>query len=509
MKLIIGAFFSCLLLLLSAPGFDMGSLGWFAWVPFLYVLKNEKLTLRHTVLVFFMFAFLSSFAVLFWVRHVAYLGLFLLSFYFSLMFALSALAVFYLSRKTTVSFALVFAVVFTSFEYLRGVLFTGFPWFLMGWTQYDFPHMIQIASVTGVYGVSFVILLVNGLLCEFFIRIGEKGRNKYVLLILSLLLAGGNYFYGMYSLDKHDKKNDTGVFKIFAVQGNVFPSLIWDPVYSREKFNKYADLTSDNYSDDCDMIVWPEGAIDGEIRYHDDNFQFVKDTAVAKNKPFLLQSNDVIFGENSSYYNAAFLFSEEGKLKDVYYKIHLVPFGEYTPFRKYISFLSKFVPIPENFTAGKEVKLFDFSMGEVKIKAAPLVCFEDVFPSHVRQFMKSGADIMINVTNDGWFKKSFAPFQHMALSLFRAVEHNRPMIRVANTGISCAVDGAGRIVSRLTDSEGKSLCRDAAGILKVRLKQDSGITFYTRFGDVFAFSMMFIFFIFAILAFKSKKDLEI
>lgn len=508
MKLILGAVLSCLLLLFSAPGFDIGYLGWFAWVPFLYTVHNEKLTMQKTATVFFVFAFFASFSVLFWVRHVAYLGLFLLSFYFAVLFTLSGLSVFYFSRRLAFSFGLIFAVVFTCFEYLRGVLFTGFPWFLMGWTQYESHYMIQLASVTGVYGVSFVVLLVNGLLSEFFIRIGEKGKSRYLLILLSLMLVCGNYLYGYYSVYKYDKKIDEGEFKIFAVQGNVFPSLVWDPVYSKEKFNKYAKITQDRYEGNADMIVWPEGAVDGEIRYSDDNFKFIKDTSVLTGKPFLLQSNDIQWAEETYYYNAAFLFSSEGELRDTYYKIHLVPFGEYTPFRKYISFLSKFVPIPENFTAGTEVKLFDFGMGEKQIKAAPLVCFEDVFPSHVRKFMKLGADMMVNVTNDGWFRKSFAPFQHMALSLFRTVEHKRPMIRVANTGISCAIDGAGRIVSVLADSEGKSLCRDAAGILKVKVKQDGGITFYARFGDVFSFSMMFIFFIFAILAFKSKKSVE-
>lgn len=510
MRLFVGAFFSCMLLLLCAPGADFGVLGWIAWVPFVYTLREKELNLRETAVVFFVFGFFVSLAVLFWVRHVAYLGLFLLSFYFAMHFVLSGVVTIYLYRKTNVPFSLIFAVVFTLSEYLRGVLFTGFPWFLMGWSQYDFPSMIQFAKIGGVYGVSFIVLLVNGFLCDFVCGLMKKIKNKYVFLVLAVCVVLINFIYGSYEIKEYDKKTDLGEFKVFAVQGNVYPSLFWNPAYSYNKFDKYKRMTLDLFNSDVDMIIWPEGAVDGELRYHEANFEFIRNTAVNFNRPFFLQSNDLLYkGGKSLYYNSVFLFSAEGSLVDNYYKNHLVPFGEYTPLRKYISFLSKFVPIPENFTPGNEIKLLDFPMGDKAIKAAPLICFEDIFPSHVGKFMRLGADVMVNVTNDGWFKKSFAPFQHMALASFRAVENSRPLIRVANTGISCSIDGVGRLASVLADGEGKSLCRDAAGVLKVRVKDDKQISFYTANGDVFIFSVMLIFFIFVILALKNKKVSEV
>lgn len=510
MQLLVGAVLSAVLLLLSAPGIDMGLLGFVAYVPFMYVLLGKKYDSRKLMYILFAFGFVSSFVVLFWIKNVAYLGLFLMSFYFAMWFVLSGYFTFFIYNRTNISFALVFAVVFTLSEYLKGVLFSGFPWFLAAWTQYGIPQNIQLASLGGVYMVSFLVLLVNGFICEFLFEFFVRKNKAYVYLFFAVLLITVNAVYGSLCIKNYDALVDKGVFKIYAVQGNVYPSLFWNPAYSEAKFAKYADMTEGVFDTGCDMLVWPEGAIDGELRYLEENYEYVRDTAVSLKKPFFVQSNDMLFdGEKSSYYNSVFLFSEKGELADFYYKNHLVPFGEYTPLRRYISWMRKFVPIPENFTAGTEIKNFSVPFLQDKIKIAPLICFEDIFPKHVRKFAGADTDMMLNVTNDGWFKKSYAPFQHMALASFRAVENRLPLARVTNTGITCVVDGAGRVVSLLKNKKGKSLCVDASGILNVPLKDKKERTFYNRNGDIFAFSVMFMFLIFVILGLKNKSSAEV
>ncbi|MCX5679677.1 MAG: apolipoprotein N-acyltransferase, partial [Candidatus Omnitrophica bacterium] len=195
--------------------------------------------------------------------------------------------------------------------------------------------------------------------------------------------------------------------------------------------------------------------------------------------------------------NSAVLFSGEGRIVDRYDKIHLVPFGEYVPLKKLFSFVEKFARSPiGDFSPGKEYKVFKFfierrSASEdatwkllKKAKFSCLICFEDIFPDLTRQFVRSGAVFLVNITNDAWFGKTSAPYQHMQCSVFRAVENRVNVVRAANTGLSCFIDQKGR-VNAVVESGGRSLFMDGFKTYDIILTPTR--TFYTAYGDVFTY----------------------
>jgi apolipoprotein N-acyltransferase len=182
-----------------------------------------------------------------------------------------------------------------------------------------------------------------------------------------------------------------------------------------------------------------------------------------------------------TYYNSAILLSAQGKHLCRYDKIHLVPFGEYIPFNKLLSFLETIVPIGE-FSRGKIFTVFPFPD-----KFSVLICFEDLFPEISRQFVKRGAGLLVNITNDAWFGKTSAPYQHLQASVLRAVENRRFLVRAANTGISGFIDPGGKIISLLADPQGEE--RFISAYATQTIYSQEKLTFYTRFGDLFLFSL--------------------
>ena len=196
-------------------------------------------------------------------------------------------------------------------------------------------------------------------------------------------------------------------------------------------------------------------------------------------------------------HNSALLFSGDGRVVDKYDKIHLVPFGEYVPFKKVLSFVEKFARSPiGDFSAGKKCTVFKFFVERrsgddsqawkllKKVKFSCLICFEDIFPGLTRQFVKNGAVFLVNITNDAWFGRSSAPYQHAQCSVFRAVENRVNVIRAANTGLSCFIDQKGRIADKV-ESGGKDLFIDGYRVRDITLTQTR--TFYTAYGDVFVY----------------------
>jgi apolipoprotein N-acyltransferase len=187
----------------------------------------------------------------------------------------------------------------------------------------------------------------------------------------------------------------------------------------------------------------------------------------------------VISGKDAGDYNSALLFLKDGKLSAQYNKMHLVAFGEFIPFEKYLSWLRRVFPITGNFISGDEYTIFNLPPN-----FGVLICFEDIFPYISRRFVKDGADFMINITNDAWFGKTCAAYQHAANSVFRAIENRRPFVRSANTGLSCFIDRTGRIYDKI-NSQGRDLFVQGYKTAAIVNMPSEPFTFYTRFGDIF------------------------
>jgi apolipoprotein N-acyltransferase len=225
----------------------------------------------------------------------------------------------------------------------------------------------------------------------------------------------------------------------------------------------------------------------GPVLQDQESYKFVMDLAASAETDFLLGTIDE---EDGDVYNAALLVSDGGDRVQVYRKVHLVPFGEYVPGRHAVPLLAQIVgdQVPGDFKAGKEHTVFTLTNHEIQV--APLICFEDTIGELTRQFVlptdtSPGANLLVDMTNDGWFQHSGGSQQHLANALFRCVETHRPMVRAANTGVTCFVNEFGRLTQKLQDDKGSTFTE---GVLtgEVKVPTEHDLTFYTRHGELFA-----------------------
>jgi len=234
-------------------------------------------------------------------------------------------------------------------------------------------------------------------------------------------------------------------------------------------------------------LIWPESSMPGPVLEERETYQFVMNLAASAESDLLLGAIDEDKGD---VYNAALLVSDGGEQVQVYRKLHLVPFGEYVPGRHRVPLLARIIgdQVPGDFAAGKEYTVFDLTISDVQV--APLICFEDTIGELTRRFVlpsetNPGANLLVDITNDGWFLHSAGSHQHLANAIFRCVEMRRPMVRAANTGVTCFVNEFGRITQVLQDDRGSTFTE---GVLtgEIEVPTEHELTFYTRHGELFA-----------------------
>ena len=441
---------------------------------FNWILKVPKYTLLHHAL---LAVYLGS-----------YFGLF--GFLFS-----------FISKRLGIILALFSApFIWVSLEYIRGNLsFLSLPWPFLAHSQYQYPVVIQIASIAGTYSISFLIVAVNAALaCLILGR--SKSPSPYssttetpprvargALLILSASLIGITLIYGYVTVSTPIGGNKV---KIALVQGNIEQVKKWESKYAREIMQIYADLTEEVSKDEPSLIIWPETSTPGAINQNP-GLHIEVMNIVRKARTFLLlgsaqhQKFQAKGIREFKYFNSGFLIHPESKMigNQRYDKIRLFPFGEYLPLKEIIPWSLINVVSMDNYMPGKAFTVFehpDFRFGMI-------ICWESIFPDLVRQFVKRGAQVMINITNEGWFGDT-APYQFLATNVFRAVENRIYVVRCANIGISCLIDPYGRIVDRVKDKLGRDIL--VRGVLTGTVVPLDSNTFYTRHGE-WLFWLMF------------------
>jgi apolipoprotein N-acyltransferase len=483
---LIYALISGLILTAAFPDWGLDWLAWIAWVPLLMAVENSpprsalKLGLlsgmvHYLTFLYWIYNVISFYGGLDPVTSIAILLVF--CFYLSLYPAFFA---FGFARFKGRKFAsLLLAALWVGLEYGRAELLTGFPWCLLGYTQSRHLALIQMANLTGVYGVSFLIILANLLVYGFLINRSclKKKTLKWEALVFILLLSA-SLIYGNQTLAKIEKtEKSRGTVKIAVIQGNIDQSVKWLPSYQQATVRIYQDLSKSIYAFKPDLMVWPETSV--PLFFQEQNELTASISTVAQES-----GADLIFGspayqiqENRSnqYYNRAYHLDPSGKVIDYYDKVHLVPFGEYVPLKKLLFFVERLVTAAGDFVPGAEIKPVQLQ----NHKAGVLICFESIFPEIARTHVRQGADLLIILTNDAWYGRTSAPYQHFDMAVFRAIENQRPVIRAANTGISGFIGPQGRILQQ------SGLFIPAALSREMTLGP-SHQTFYTRHGDWFA-----------------------
>jgi len=409
---------------------------WICLIPLFSLLKN--ISWKKRWLCFFIFGVVFFCATIYWLIHVSLPGLICLCLYLG--FELSLLGIFIKNPYHKYSLVCV-PLLWIAFESLRGIFFGGFGWALLGYSQYKNLFLIQIADKAGVWGVSFLIVLINLALLQLLRMIKER-RSLWPLpacIWVSILCLMFSFLYGAFRLNQPVAHPD---LKISLIQANIPQEQKWDPRFAQSILERYRTLTLAAAKEKPDLIVWPESSVPGYLVDEPKLYKEITDLA-KKIDCYLLVGSPREDYPTQTYYNSAFLFNNQGRLLRFYDKIHLVPFGEFIPYENIFWFL-KNTPIAD-FSAGNDYTVFQLNNASLRKNFATLICFEDVFPRLVRRFREEEADFLITITNEAWFGKTSEPEQHLAISVFRAIENRCWFLRCANTGISCFIDPYGRI----------------------------------------------------------------
>lgn len=362
-------------------------------------------------------------------------------------------------------------------EWVRGWLFSGFGWNTLGVALHKDLPMIQIADLTGVAGLSWLVAFVNVMIVIVIRRIiGELGP-QFVKRIrwefsISVAVVVCVFAYGVRSL--LGKAPEFIPLRVTAVQPNIPQTLKFSADGEDEIFKQLGGLTQLAITaNDPELLLWPESATPRGMYADELNHRFVMDHAKLTGGGFLLGTVEDD-PEHGAIYNTAKLFTARGQDEQTYRKIHLVPFGEYLPLRPVFGPFAGDL-VPGDFAHGEAPLIFDLPSPALKI--GTLICFEDTLGDLTRQFVKSGAQVLVNITNDGWFLRTAGAEQHLANSIFRAIENRRPLVRCANTGFTCSIDRNGRLDQWLKPFQQGFATRT------VNVPANAPLTFYTRNGE--------------------------
>jgi apolipoprotein N-acyltransferase len=408
--------------------------------------------------------------------------LLLITSYGGLYLGLFALAVRPFSRQPWLALVLI-PCVWVALEVTRSHLFTGMPWAVLGYSQHGFLPLIQLAAVTGVHGLSFLLVAGNVALLLVWEawrpstrtprRTGRRqafGALAVVAVLVAAIIGAGHW--------RIERVNqlaaDAPQVRVGFVQGNIDQAVKWNRAFRWDTVEKYAALSKRAGADGPQLLIWPETATPFYFGYHRELtagvLDGIRETGGADfllGSPAFKRSPDGV-----TLFNAAFLVSADGRIQGRYDKSHLVPFGEYVPMGRFLPFVSKLVDGIGDFKPGPPGRVLAWGRWQL----GPLICYEAIFPALARRQVANGADLLINITNDAWYGRSSAPYQHFSMAVFRAVENQRTLIRSANTGVSGFIDPVGKVTGA------SQLFTEAVAVRSVPVM--TARTFYNRWGDL-------------------------
>lgn len=396
------------------------------------------------------------------------------------------------------------AAAWVALEWLRGWFLSGFPWSFLGASQYKLVPLIQIASVTGVLGVSFVVVWFSLAIYsagEMIFRHPSKRHVWQAEIVLPLVVVVLLFVGGLFRIHRAAPAGEQNL-RIVSIQPSVPQTLIWSASEDEKRFRELLAASQSVMTNQPDLLLWPESA----VPMFDGVYVLISRFAQTNGVSILFNGDDAEFRPDATnFFNSAFLIRPDGNCAGVYHKQKLVIFGEYIPLVRWLPFLKWFTPITDGWTPGENPVVFELERrsptrpdpGVIQLagpeagaplRLAPLICFEDVFPGTVREAANASPDVLVNLTNDGWFSNSAEQWQHLANAVFRAVENGLPLVRSANNGITCWIDRHGRVQQLFRDAAGSEY---GPGALAMEIPlpapgEKPASTFYQRHGDWFA-----------------------
>ncbi len=355
-------------------------------------------------------------------------------------------------------------------EWVRGNFLSGFPWGLLGYSQAFVLPVIQIAEWTGVYGVSFLIASTNAALAGVMVLGWRQGVGGLVAAAVFLLFSVAVGWQALRAVGEES-------VRVALVQPSIEQAGKWEPGSLAQTLDIFRSLTMEAGKSSPALVIWPETALPLFLRHDPATLERVRALAAEVRAPIVLGAVDAEPRGGRRYFNSAFFLSERG-IERKYDKIHLVPFGEYVPLARVLSFVRGWGDFISEFDSGTVPAVFPFSQAPFGV----VICYEGLFPELFRQFVAKGARFMVNITNDAWFGETSGPWQHLAVLPLRAVENRVTVARAANTGVSGVIEPSGRIR--------RALGLFQRGVVEDSLAVRTRTTFYTRHGDLFAYACL-------------------
>ncbi len=475
------------------PGF--WPLAWVGLVPLFFAISD--IHPRRAFFLGWLFGAVHSIGVGYWVFYALYFnshaGLFVsllfmvvvigggIGFYFAV-FAYGAGR--FMKQKMPLAVkAVVISCLWTGLEFCRAHFFSGIPWAFLGHSQYAWRHLIQISDITGVYGISFLIVLTN--ISIFFAASGSADRkNAAAILFLPVILISVTLIYGGIRLSQFSGpgiQTKTAIAEepksIAVIQISVSQAEKWDAEKWQNILSTLLEFSENALKKGAALVVWPETTVPF---YLEQQIPESVQQLFEKYHATLFTGGPRYTGTpgNYTFFNSAFQIND-GNILNIYNKIHLLPFGEYFPLG-FIDVLKLRYSAPREYSSGGEPVIFNDPAG----RFGALICFEVLFPELTRALAARGADFIVNLSNDAWFGRTSEHYQHFSMSVFRAVECRRPLVRSSNTGISGLIDVTGSIIDPINPyDQGYRLYRPAFS---------KDITIYCRYGDLFAKMCLFI-----------------
>ncbi|MBI4056673.1 MAG: apolipoprotein N-acyltransferase, partial [Elusimicrobia bacterium] len=490
-------YLSAVLLILCFPKPDLGWLAWIALFPLLKFLLQSG-TRERAFRAAYIAGVIFYTGLLYWIYVTcraggvspifSLLAWLLLSLILAVNWSVFGIAVFhsrillgFTEKKTLrwIKFPVVLglpfllACVWTSLEFIQARFLWQFPWELLGYSQWRHPALLQVASWTGVYGISFLIVWVNATLAVAHVSVPVLQGNRGALLILPGLALGLNTILGSLCLYKSSVPSSLDKISVALLQPNVDQYKKWTPSFTKEIQSSLTQLSLQAEQNGADLIVWPESSVPGF--FEDPVYHGWLSHLVQRGKA--IHVIGAVTQLQGGIQNAAFLFSPPAKQGVIIFvaKRHLVPFGEFIPLK---AVLARWIPVLNAFgeiMPGTSPGILDSPVG----KLGMTICYESIFPHLTRELVARGAHVLINMTNDGWYLNTAGPYQHFSMNVLRAVENRRFLLRSANTGISAVVDPYGRILSQT------HLGEKAVLVTSLPSWENPERSFYSRFGDWF------------------------
>jgi apolipoprotein N-acyltransferase len=408
---------------------------------------------------------------------VAVLAAMLLAGYMALFPALATLITSRLINRMGARALLYAPAAWVATEFSRGYLFGGFPWVPLGNSQVTVLPVAQLASVLGVYGLSALVSFVSAALAYALLA---SGRQRAVAAASILVVLGGVAAWGTWRIADGSLTRQGTPVRVGLVQGNIPQDQKWKSGEARRIFTTYIAMTRDVVKRGAEVVMWPESSTPFMFEEDGEGGTALRGLAREVGVPLLFGSDQVDRSQHPlRMYNSAFLVTPQGETAAVYRKIHLVPFGEYIPFRGVASFVSPLVESLGEFAPGDSMVMLPLMLPAGTHLISTAICYEVVYPGLVRQAVEGGSELLTTITNDAWYGQSSAPYQHFAMASMRAIEQGRYLARAANTGISGVVDPYGRVVRQSAIFEQVGLVEE------VRLL--TGRTVYGAIGDAVAY----------------------